>query len=92
MPLDGVTSFSHIKIIRNTRKCLIIVKVVGGICSCNGRQQEKSDGYICCFVVSCVNRNKFLLTSNLLSNISLSHLSTPECHISCHTLIFDQAC
>ena len=46
MTLDGVTSFSRIKNVRNT---CITVKIVGGISLCNGGKLEKSEGSNCFF-------------------------------------------
>ena len=72
MTLDGVLLFSRIKTYEIHVNASITVKVVGGISSCNGRKLEKSEGYNCFFVVSCVlESNRFLLTSDLLPNISL---------------------
>ena len=60
MTFDGVMSFSRIKNLRNTckRLCNITVKDVGGISSCNGGKLEKSEGYNCFLVVSCVLESK----------------------------------
>ena len=48
MMLDGVTSFSRIKNVRNTCAC-ITVKIVGGISLCNGGKLEESEGSNCFF-------------------------------------------
>ena len=49
MTLDGVTSFSRIKNVRNTSKRCITVKIVGGISLCNGGKLEVSEGSNCFF-------------------------------------------
>ena len=58
MTLDGVTSFSRIKTYEIHVNASITVKDVGGISSCNGGKLEKSEGYNCFLVVSCVLESK----------------------------------
>ena len=49
MTLDGVTSFSRIKNVRNTVNACITVKIIGGISLCNGGKLEESEGSNCFF-------------------------------------------
>ena len=58
MTLDGVTSFSHIKNVRNTCIACSTVKIVGGISLCNGGKLEESEGSNCFFIVFCVLESK----------------------------------
>ena len=59
MTLDGVTSFSRIKILRNICKRLYYSQSFWwDFFSCNGGKLEKSEGYTFLFVVSCVLESK----------------------------------
>ena len=58
MTLDGVTSFSRIKNVRNTCKRCITVEIVGGISLCNGGKLEEPEGSNCFFIVFCVLESK----------------------------------
>ena len=74
MTLDGGTSFSRIKNLRNTCKCSYYSqRSWRDFYSCNGGKLATSEGYTCLFgVFFCVlESKKSIITSGLLPSISL---------------------